>query len=474
MENNHEQTPEKIDLLRLLHGLWKQTRRLWWLVVALGVLGGVMMYGRAVRTYRPRYQTQAVFSVSVSYGGGTDIIDYVDYYDYAAAKLATETFPYILRSEAMTQRLKQLLGTEYLNGTVTATSLGGNTNFFRMTVESSSPADAYNILQAVIEVFPQISRQVIGNTQLTVKREPTLPTQPCNSFAWHSATAKGVAIGVLAGLAVLLVLSILRGTVYSREDLKKHIPVACLAAVPEVAVKKRSKSTASTLLITGMEEDAPFREAFRLLRLKLLRHLEAEKEKVIVVTSSLPSEGKSCMAANTALSLAALGKRVLLIDGDLRIQNQKKTLQLDTPSEGLAELLADPQREPEPIAVGETGLYLLAGDTTLRNPASLLRHDRLAQLLRQLRQQYDYIVIDTPPCLMMADAAIICRYADAVAYVVRQDYATRAQITDGIQIMTGAGGKLAGVVFNRSSAGSSGSYGSYGYSRRYGYAGEQE
>jgi receptor protein-tyrosine kinase len=198
--------------------------------------------------------------------------------------------------------------------------------------------------------------------------------------------------------------------------------------------------------------------------------MEEKHEKVILFTSSLPVEGKSTVAANTAMLLSQMNKRVLLIDGDLRIQGLKSTLDVHAESSGLAELLKDGAKKPQFLAVDDSDLVLLAGDTPVRNPVSLLKQDRLHEVLEQLRQQFDYIVIDTPPCIMMADAASLCRYADRVVYVVRQDYASRGQITDGIQIMSDAGAKLAGFVFNRAGASVAGGYGyHYSYGRGYGY-----
>ena len=473
MENQNEQKVEQIDLQRLIWGFLKRFRRLWWLLVVLAILGGSLMYAYTKRTYRPVYQAHAVFSVSVSYGNGTDIMDYANYYDYAAAQLAAETFPYLIQSEAMSQRLKQQLGVSYINGSISASSLGGTTNFFRMSVTSTDPQAAYDILRAVMDIYPQISRQVIGQTQLTVNREPVMPRSPMNPFAWKRNVFLGAAAGMMAGALILVVLSLLSGTAYKPDELKQHMNLPCLATVPDVRQKQRKKGTGAPLLTTHIDEEEPFCEAFRLLRLKLLRQMEEKNEKVILFTSSLPSEGKSCLATNTALALANIGKKVLLIDGDLRIQNLKNTLQLQHESTGLVEYLTGEDETLPCVRVGDTGLHLLAGDAPVRNPAALLRHERLQQAIETLRDSYDYIVIDTPPSLMMADASSMARYADRLVYVVRQDYASRGQIVDGIQSLSAAGAKLAGFVFNRADGEGGSHYGygyGYGYGKRYGYS----
>ncbi len=468
MENKNTQEQELIDLQLVLRNFGKQLLRRWWLVVVLAILGGSVMGVLSARSYRPQYRAEAIFSVSVSYSGGTDLMDYVDYYDYSAAELVAGTFSHIVNSETMRVRLQQQLGTEWINGTITAASFGG-TNLFKLQVTSGDPQAAYDILLAVMEIYPQISRQVIGQTQLSVSREPMMPVSPINTMQWKSPAVKGAALGAAAGIALLLVLAMLSRTFYKADDVKKHVNLSCYASVPSVRIKRRESGGENTPLITRNESDEGFCEAFRLLSLKLLRQMEHTDEKVIMVTSALPSEGKSCIATNTALALAREGKRVLLIDADLRVQGLKQTLGITEESRGLAHLLGNREAEPKFITVGDTGVQLLAGDEQIHNPTPLLRHDGLRRVMDKLRPMFDYIVVDTPPSIMMADAGTIARFTDRVIFVIRQDHASQNQVVDGIQIINAAGGKLGGFVMNRSTAERSGHYGyGYGYNYRYG------
>ena len=478
MENKNTQEQELIDLQAVLRAFGKQLARFWWLVVVLAVVCGSVMGLRSAHSYQPRYQAEAIFSVSVSYTGKTDLMDYMDYNDYAAAELVTASFPFIISSEGMRIRLQQSLGTEWINGTITAASVG-NTNLFRLQVTSADPQAAYDILLAVMEIYPQISRQIIGLTQLSVSREPTMPTAPINTVQWKSSAVKGAVLGALLGLAVLLVLSMLSRSFYKSDEVKKYINLDCYASVPSVRVKRRQSAGANTPLITRNKSDESFCEAFRLLALKLMRQMEPAGEKVIMVTSALPSEGKSCIAANTALALAREGKRVLLVDGDLRVQGLKQTLGITEKSQGLGHWLRDRNAEPGFLAVSGSDLHLLAGDEQVRNPTPLLRHDGLRQVMEKLRPMFDYIVVDTPPSIMMADAGTMSRFADRVVFVIRQDYASRSQVVDGIQIINSAGGKLGGFVMNRSTAERAGRYGygygsSYHYGKKYGYSRNKE
>ena len=465
-----------IDLYALLRKTFLFLRRLWAMVLALTVLGGGLMYLRSARAYRPMYRSEAMFSVSVHYSGSTDITGYSYYYDKAAAKLVTETFPYLLQAESTQELIRQKLGTEYINGSISSASVA-DTNLFSLTVTSSSAQDAYDIINAVMEVYPQVSRQVIGETQLVITREPLLPSAPCNALSWKRGVAVGAAAGFILGMGILALLALSRKTVLSTGDVKKIVNLPCLARIPEVKLKRRKASTSNSLLVTRQEPDSAFNESFRLLRLKLLRALSGE-DQVLLFTSSVPSEGKSSLAVNTALTLAKDNKKVLLVDADLRGPSVKSLLNMTRRSSGLGEYLSGEPDTVQFIRFENTSLFVFSGDEPIGNPTPLFQREKLAAFIQSVRPMFDYILIDTPPCSMMADAPALSSHVDKVVYVIREDYASTAQIYDGVQSISGSGAEICGFVFNRATAphgsgyGYGCGYGHYGYGyhkKRYGY-----
>lgn len=472
-EKNTEQSEQSIisyDLGILLGHMWRYFRRLWALFLAITVLCGGLMYYRAVSSYRAMYRAEAVFSVSVQYNSTTDIMSYSYYYDNAAAEMVESTFPYILQSDVMKEKLLRELNTSHINGTISASSVA-ETNIFILSVTSSNPSDAYTILRAVMDVYPQVSSAVLGETQFSISKEPTLPTEPYNQVSWKRPTAIGVAAGILISALILLLLSVVRRTIVRADDVMKLVNLQCLARVPRTKRKRRSGGQNSGLVTTQMSANSAFSEAFRLLKLHLLRTLEPE-DKVILFTSSVPAEGKSTIAANTALALARDGKKVLLIDGDLRGQSIKEALNIQKESLGLGGFLSGASESYSFLRYPDSSLYLFAGDKNEENPLALLKNGKLEKMFESLRGMVDYIVVDTPPSNMMADAAILGRYADKVVYVIRRDCATRAQIYDGVQTMASAGADFAGFVFNHEQVGGNKygyGYGKYGYGSKYGY-----
>ena len=372
--NNEEQA---IDLSVLLRRMLRALRRLWPVCLALIVLCAAVMGWRAHRTFRPMYRSEAVFSVSLSFIGGTDVSSYSQYYNKSAAQQVTDTFPYLLSSDRMQELLRQRLGTASINGSISASPIP-DTSFFVLTVESPGAQDAYDILRAVIDVYPQVNRLVLGETQLVVNQEPSLPDAPYNSDPWVRSAVKGAFLGLVLGLAVLIIAAALRRTVSSTGDVKRLVSLPCLASIPRTAPKRRKSGPQQGLLITHMQTDSAFCEAYRLLRLKLLRQLKPQ-DKIIMITSSIPSEGKSSVSVNLALSLAREGKKVLLIDGDLRGPSDKALLGLTKPSDGLGQCLSGSLGQVHFLRYEDTSLYVFAGSEPIHTPMNLLQYDKIGR-----------------------------------------------------------------------------------------------
>lgn len=461
METVKQEDLIHIDLSTMIRRIVPYLRRFWALILALMVVFGLTSFMRAKRAYRPMYRSEAMFTVSTGSNSTTDITSYSYYYDQRAASQVVDTFPHILNTQLTRELIYQELGKNRINGSITSRSVA-NTNCFILSVTSSSAQDAYDVLQAVMKVYPQVSRKVLGEVQMMVIREPLLPEEPYTTFSWKRPVLSGITTGAILGFALLLLPVLLRRTVLRASDVKEIVNLSCLAQIPAQRQKKRKTGTEASLLISQMETASPFCEAHRQLRLKLLRRLE-ENDKVLMVTSSIPGEGKSTVSANLALTLSRDGKRVLLMDGDLRNPSVKKTLRVTDPSTGLDEYFVNPDAPVKFLRYDNSSLYLLAGDTATASPTSILQADAVAKFMEPLRDMFDYIVIDTPPCTMMADATSLGAHADKVIYVIREDYATTAQIYDGVQTLGEFGASICGFVFTHSSASVSSSRYGYGY-----------
>ena len=473
MDNSTRQTmPEKIDLFEMMGSFFRTLRGLLLPVLLLPVAAAVLMGVRSYRSYTPVYQAQAVLvtSYASSPSNGLDIPDIGSYYTSSVSnRQVISTFPSILSTDAMQQQLLQRLGVSSLNGSVSVSSIA-NSNLFTMKAVSTDPQSAYDILNAVIEIYPSMAGRVVGNISIEVVDEPVLPTEPINRPSWRSAAVKGYLLALIVLLAGVLALSQLRQTVHSPDQIKRFSGMTCMGHVPLVPAKKRAsgKAAAQPLLLPGRTVPAQYQESIRTVRTRLLHQAHKGQMQVLMVTSTAPGEGKSTVAANLALSLAQAGQRVILIDGDLRAQTLRDLLGLKGQAPGLAELLRSGSPRPAAAlrAVPGTTLQVICGSRPAADIARVLHTQRIQRLLNSLRPMADFVLVDTPPSGLLSDASAFVPAVDGVLYVVREDAVSRRQLTDSLQLLADAGANVCGYVFN----GASESAGQYGYGRySYGY-----
>lgn len=468
----------------VMHNFISACKRLIWIVIAVSIAFGYFSYRRADRAYSPYYSSEAVFSVTASYYATTDILSYSTFINTTAAQTLSATFPYVIRSENTQRLLKQELNMDYIPGTINATATA-DAALFTLTVTGSNAQHAYDLLKATIKVYPQAASTILGDTRIDVINMPLGPsTKPMNT---NNAVQQGLSSVVpvfLGGLLLIFLLALTRKTVHSADDLRKLVNLKCLAYIPGIKLKKRSHSNNLTITITNSRVGSIFSESVRNLRVKVQKAMDHRHAHILMISSTIPDEGKTTVATNLALSFAAEGSKVVLIDGDLRKQSLKSALGIDQPSEGLVEFLSDNAKTVSLLSVPHSSLYLLSGDKTTDQPQPLLDTPRLKKLFDSLREHVDYIIIDTPPTGILSDAATIAKYADCALYVVRQDQASTTQIFNALQTLNSVEIPILGCVLNHTQAGTtrygygskySGSYGySYGYKysdsyRRYGY-----
>lgn len=457
-----------IDISELLSRFFRELKKLWIPAIIVTAAFAVLFALRAKMNYTPMYQSRAMFTVSSGYSSD-DILSYSYYYDNEAAKQLAAAFPYMLGTDVMNELVKNELGVSYINGSIRAEAVA-DTNLFILTVTSSDPQDAYDILEAVIASYPRVALYMVDYSQVIMKSEPTVPTAPYNSFSWKGSAVKGGMLGLGLSCLAALVLAMMRKTIFSAADLKASANVPILASVARTSAKKR-RSGKGIISLTHAGVDPDFVEAMRGLRIKLLRAMTEPGAQVILVTSTLPGEGKTTISANLALSLASSGLRTVLIDTDLRKQDTKAAVGVNDTRPGLPEYMTDSNIKVASMLspVPGSSLEVICSTAAKRRPP--MNAHKLEQLIERLRPDYDYIVLDTPPCGIISDAKFICRCADAIVYVVRHDYASRNQIVDSMQELADQKAKLTGCVLNDTPAVSHSKrygYGQYGYGK-YGY-----
>ena len=310
---------------------------------------------------------------------------------------------------------------------------------------------------------------VIGNTEMQLLTVPEVASAPYNAFRPIRTICKGALLGAFLGLLVILLYAFTRRSIRDPEDIHRRLNQTCIATLPKVTFKRRGNTIDKNVSILNQRVDGAFRESVRSMRIKFLREAQKQKARVVMVTSTLPGEGKTTVAVNLALTLSQSGAKVILVDLDLRKPSVKKALGVREASKGMPELLADSAAEPETalLRLENSNLSLLAGDSAAADPRQQINSQRLRAVLGKLRQEADYIVLDTPPCGILADSAGAARLADCTLYVLRAGAVEVSHIMDSLQFLAESGTKMIGCVLNGVQAGQGG----YGYGYGYGYGG---
>jgi capsular exopolysaccharide synthesis family protein len=208
-------------------------------------------------------------------------------------------------------------------------------------------------------------------------------------------------------------------------------------------------STRNPLPIAQTNPKSPITEAYRTIRTNIQFASVTSDVQVILTTSSSPSEGKTSTSANLAVVYAQAGKKVLLIDGDLRKPQLHQRFRVSNLN-GLSSVLIKERTLQECIVnAGTPGLYLLPSGPIPPNPAEMLSSATFAALLKHCREVFDFVIIDAPPVLPVADALIVSNLVDGVVFVVDSQSTNRVLAKKAVQALEKVNAKILGVVLNR-------------------------
>lgn len=205
----------------------------------------------------------------------------------------------------------------------------------------------------------------------------------------------------------------------------------------------------TTEIITAQDPKSPVAEAYRTLRTNIQFSSTDEKLQVIALTSSGPGEGKSTTAANLAVAMATSGNRTILIDSDLRKPRLHKIFKCSN-HKGLSNLLiGETKFDSIAYKTDIENLYILTSGTKPPNPSELIGSAKMQRFIVGLKENFDYIIIDTPPVIAVTDAQIISRYADGFILVVAAGQADKQAAIKAKDLLNKVNAKILGVVLNK-------------------------
>ena len=294
----------------------------------------------------------------------------------------------------------------------------------------------------------------------------------------------GGLLGSLFGFGLGCLVELADKTFHNPDEVMKQLQVPLIGHIPVIGQGKRylvEGSAIEPIICTYHRPKSQTSEAFRAVRTALYFNTQGKQHSVIQVTSPTPGDGKSTLASNLAVSIAQSGKRVLLVDADMRRPRQHSTFGIEA-SEGFATVLSgrsawrDCMYECEEIE----GLTLMPCGSKPQNPAELCSSPQVKTLIAELREEFDFVIIDTPPLLAVTDACPIAARVDGVILTLRIKKNVRVSAERACEMLRNLGANCLGLVVNgvgaQSGYGSQYTYGAYragysynGYGQGYGY-----
>jgi capsular exopolysaccharide synthesis family protein len=278
-------------------------------------------------------------------------------------------------------------------------------------------------------------------------------------------------VGLILGLMLALLLEYLDNTIKNAEDVDAKLRHPLLGQLPRLKGKLESGDLQIAFI---KDKDPGFSEEIRSIRTGVLLSSIDSPHKVLLVTSSVPGEGKTSVATNIALALGQV-RKVCLIDADMRRPTVAKVLGVDTTSKGLSNLVSGSDPTSECLHFNkELGIHVIPSGVVPPNPLELLSSVRFAEAMKWLEDSFDVVIIDSPPLQLVSDPLILSQFANSVIYVVKADSTPYQVALGGLARLGEAKAHVLGVIVNQIDREKSdryygyGKYSAYGYGKKYG------
>ena len=428
------------DYLRLI-------RRHWMLIIAATLIG-VLFGGAASVLAKPIYTAETQLFVAIQSSGSVQELQLGNNFSQARVQSYVKT----VGSPAVLQPAIDSLGLQ-----VTADELAANvkastetsTVLINISASDTSAVQAAAVSQAVanslIKVVDTLEKPRTGGTSpvsLSVIKPAVAPLAPSSPN-----TKLNLLLGLLLGLAIGIAASILRSTLDSR--IRSEADLRLVTNAPLLGGISFDQDATKKPLLTQTAAQSPRAESFRQLRTNLQFANVSGKAKTVLITSSVPGEGKSTTATNLAIALAQAGQTVCLVDADLRRPMVNEYLGLER-NAGLTTALVGASDVNDLLQPwGNENLYVLTSGQIPPNPSELLGSTEMQDLIKRLEQAFETVLIDAPPLLPVTDAAVLSQHVGGVVLVAGSQKLRRQDLEKSLSSLTMVGANLLGVVLNR-------------------------
>ncbi|MBR5768314.1 MAG: polysaccharide biosynthesis tyrosine autokinase [Clostridia bacterium] len=446
----------EIDLIKLASSIWKTFRRRWYIFTAVILLAGALGGYLGTKGFRATYTSTATFIVEID-GDGT-------FYGQSTSKVLLAAIPQIITSRDMNELVAEKLDGKYPAARLEAEVIE-NTNIIAMSAVGTSSESAYYTLKTALEICPEITRHAVGKTTISYIIRPSMPASSDGTANAIRSVLIGLLVGAVVCFGVIAIYVFLFPTFDSVEEIRRRFGFEKVCSIPEIHA-----GSDRPFRISDKSVNRRFYDAIGRMRSSVAHEARKKDVRTILVTSTAPSEGKTTVAVNLALSLAQHGMRVLLIDCDLRNPALEDVIGADTTqTASFSEVIRGRSKLSEAIIRCGENLDVICEKDYNEDAAELITSEFVKRLMLTAREKYDFVIADTPPLTAASDASVLAEYFDAFIYVIKRGFTSVHSVEESVEQLKFCKAIPIAGVLNMSSESSSG-YG-YGY---YGYYGGKE
>lgn len=451
MENNVQNE----NLLTIVKCIIKDILQRWILIVAVMIVFGSVFDFMKTVTYVPQYGT----SMTATLSGGEDTFKDID-----KVQSYVNTLDYLMNSNNAKSYVKKKMPIS--KTTYKAEVTLKQANVVKIKVTADTKREAYFSIKLLNDWYRENTERYSFPYNITVLKESKFSTKPVNP---NSHIKNFLIGGVGSGFVLSCLLGLyffLRDTIKSEEEVENKLDTRLYAKLPFEVKKREDARNKKAILITSLKTSFFFRESMNKLRSKVEATSDKHGYKSFMITSAYENEGKSSVAANLALALAKNGHKVVLVDADFNKPAVFKIFGLDG-SKSLNKAIEGTSSWSSQVVSDRSGLDLLPCSQDTLKSELLTNSKKLDEIMKELREEYDFVIVDTSPAYLLNETMAMNELVDATLFVVRQDYATSDVINETVKHLTYVKDNVLGVVFKN--VVSDGNKGTSNYNNRYGY-----
>ena len=334
-----------------------------------------------------------------------------------------------------------------------------NTEIFQISVTSYSAETSYSLAESMERIAPELIKSIKPSAEISVVDPVKFPNRPSGPDIIKNTIIGGM-LGLTASVFIILLVEILDTNIKNKEDLIAKYQLPVLGEIPNINLSKDDRKTKKRPFISKKKKrlnikssvndhsEFLFNEAFKALRTNLRFALIKEGCKKIIISSPLPSEGKSTTSINLGIAISQTGSRVLIIDCDLRKGKIHNSFNLKY-KPGLTDALSGMvELKDVTKKTSYENLDIIPLGTLSPNPSELLSSSQMEKILLLLEKDYNYILFDTPPVNVLSDSLSLAKYSDGILLVVREGITSHPILTNALDKFKLSQGNILGFVLN--------------------------